>query len=61
MTLLLKKKRNLNKELREIGEFAKISDENLNRQTSVGLWVGKSKYIMQRAEKILHRQKQKKI
>ena len=44
MTLLLKKKRDLNRALREIGEFAKISGLNLNKQKSVGLWVGKSKY-----------------
>ena len=44
MTLLLQKKTDLNRALREIGEFAKISGLNLNKQKSVGLWVGKSKY-----------------
>ena len=52
MTLLFKKKRNLNKTIREIGEFAKISDVNLNKQTSVGLWVGKSKYKAEGGEDI---------
>ena len=43
MTLLLKKKTDLHKTLREIGEFAKISGLNLNKQKSVCLWIGKSK------------------
>ena len=39
MSLLVKKKTDLNRALREIGEFAKISSLNLNKQKSVGLWV----------------------
>ena len=60
MTLLLKKKTDLNRALREIGEFAKISGLNLNKQKSVSLWIENSN-IKQRAEKVLHGQKKKKI
>ena len=37
LTLPLKKKTDLNRALREIGEFAKISGLNLNKQKSVSL------------------------
>ena len=52
MTLLLKKKADLNRALRESGGFAKISGLNPNKQKSVGLWVGKSKYKTEGGEGI---------
>ena len=52
MTLLLEKKTDLSRALKEIGGFAKISGLNLNKQKSVGLWVGKSKYKTEGGEGI---------